>query len=324
MSYLNLNYGLVVYEDPSDRNPNIRLTDIAKSTQGVGVDNEESDKTHLNPGETIDIVTTLRSVAWGSSTQLQFLRYLANQDAVRLRHTGTGTAPAFRTNRAIGGDATTAVSITRLSPYVARITQSAGTAWSLGSVANGDIIKFEKDTDTFVSPLSEVNKGKSYVVQAKGANYIDYFDNGESALDSAIVLGADFEFAIRVFSPGPVKIGDTVDISGAGINPANRGQFVISDLSYDYIEFNNPFGIDETVLYSTNVLNVYNYLIGFIHLRASGKIKIRTGEQAEWMTLDRLQEEALFMGSVQTYKVEAFNDSQEIVSVSVQHARVTC
>ncbi|MEM4379098.1 MAG: hypothetical protein QXL01_00225 [Thermoplasmatales archaeon] len=322
MSFLNLNYGLIIFEDASDRNPNIKLTDISKTIVNACVDNEESEKFHLNANETVDIVTTLRSLSWSPATELKFQRYIANEDPIRLVHTGVGPAPAFRTNRAIGGSATTAVTITRSSPYVARITQTAGTAWTLGSVQVGDIIKFEKSTDTFTSPLSEVNRGKSYVVQAKGANYIEYLDNGESSLDSGIVLGSDYEFAVRVFSPGPVKVGDTIDLSGSGLNPSNRGQFTITDLSYDYVEFTNPFSIAETILYSTNVINIYDYLIGFIHLRASGQIKIRFGDQSEWMTIDRLQTEALFMGSVETYRVQAFNDGQDAVSISVQHARV--
>jgi hypothetical protein len=322
MSYLNLGYNLTVYEDVSDRNPNIKLTDITKSVEAVVVDSEESEKFHLQAGEQADIITTTRNVLWDATTQLQFKRPVANQDFVRIIYTGTGTAPAFRTNRAIGGDATTEVSITRLTPYVARITQTAGTAWTLSSVALGDSIKFEETTDDFTSVLSMTNQAKTYTVQSKGANYIDFLDNGECSLDSNIVLGADFEFAIRVFSPGSVKIGDTISLDGNGINPANRGQFTVADLSYDYIEVINPFGLEETVLKSTNIINVYDYLIGFIHLRSSSRLKIRMGDQTEWMTLDRLQGDAVFMGSVETHKVQAFNDGSEVVSVSVQHARV--
>jgi hypothetical protein len=321
MSFLNLSYGLIIYEDPSDRLPNIRLTDISKSIQNVSADHEESDKYHLAPNETIDIATTLRSLFWGPSTQLEILRHIANEDNVRISHNGIGPAPIFRTNRAIGGDATTQVSITRVSPYVARITQNAGTAWSLTNVQVGDIIKFEKNTDSFTSPFSDGNLGKSFVVQAKGANYIEFLDEGIISLDTNIVLGTNFEFALRVFSQGPVKIGDTISISG-NINPANKGDYKIVDLSYDYIEITNPFSINETIIYGTNTINIYDYLIGFIHLRSSGSIKLRFDNQQEWMKVEKLQTEAIFVGSVETYKVQALNDSQESVTISVQHASV--
>lgn len=321
MSFLNLNYGLIIYEDPSDRLPNVRLTDISKSFINISADHEESDKYHLGPNETVDIITTLRSLSWGALTELDVSRPISNQDNIRITHNGTGPAPVFRTNRAIGGSASTTVTISRPSPYVARLTQIAGSPWTLTSVQVGDILKIEKTTDTFTSPFSEINQGKYFVVQSKGTNYIDVLDEGLMSLDTSVVLGANFEFAIRVFSQGPVKIGDTISIEG-NMNPSNKGKYQIVDLSYDYIEIVNPFGVQETITYGTNEINIYDYLIGFIHLRASGPIKIKFGNQDEWFKIEKLQTEALFIGSVETYKVQAYNDSQDSVSVSVQHASV--
>jgi len=313
----------MLYDDPSTRNPKIKLLDIAKCFQGVIVDNDKSDRLTLAPGETKDIMVTTRALLWDPTTQLTFDRYLATGSNVRIRWTGTGTAPAFRTNRNIGGGATTTVDMTRVSPYAVRITQSAGTAWTLGSVQVGDWIKFEKNTDAFASPFSATNQGGTHQVQAKGANYIDFVDNGVAALDSAIVLGASFAFAVRVFSTGPVKAGDTIEIAGSGINPSNYGRFEIVDVSPDYIEIINPYSQAETVLYGTNSLTVYEYLIGFVHLRASGAIRIKSGDQVEWARLERLGGEALFLGSLNTFRLQANNDGLEDVVISIQYARVT-
>ena len=323
MPFANINYQLVIFEDQTDRNPQIRMPDITKSIQGVNVNHDKSERITLAPGETKDIVVTSRAVAWDATTQLTTDRYLAAADGVRLKWTGTGTAPAFRTNRNIGGGATTVVDMTRISPYVVRITQSAGTAWTLGSVQNGDIIKFEKNTDTFTSPFNPTNLGKSFSVQAKGANYIDFVDNGTAALDTAVTIGTDFAFALRVFSNGPVKIGDTLTISGAGINPSNHGKFEIVDLSTDYIEIINPFSEPETFLYGTNAITVYDYLIGLLHLRASGPVRVKYDNQVEWMLLDRLGAEVILLASVCSYRIQANNnDPSQEIEISVQHARV--
>jgi hypothetical protein len=321
MSFLNLNYGLIIYEDPSDRLPNIRLTDISKTLVNICADHEESDKYHLGPNETVDMITTLRALGWTALTGLDISRPINNEDNIRIKHDGNGPAPAFRTNRAIGGSATTQVSISRSSPYVAKITQNAGTPWTLTNVQVGDILKIEKTTDSFTSPFTQNNQGKSFVVQAKGTNYIEVLDEGAMSLDTNIVLGANFEFAFRVFSQGPVKIGDTISIDG-NINPANKGKFQIVDLSYDYVEIVNPFAITETIVYGTNKINIYDYLIGFIHLRASGPIKAKFDDQAEWVKVEKLQTEALLIASIEAYKVRAFNDSQESVTISVQHASI--
>jgi hypothetical protein len=313
----------MLYDDASTRNPKIKLLDIEKCVQGVVVDNDKSDRLVLAPGETKDIMVTTRALLWDSTTQLTFERYVATDSNVRIKWTGTGTAPAFRANRNIGGDATTVVDMTRVSPYTVRITQGAGTAWTLGSVQVGDWIKFEKSTDAFASPFSATNRGVTYQVQAKGTNYIDFVDNGSAALDTGITLGADFAFAVRVFSTGPIKIGDTIEISGSGINPSNCGRFEIVDVSPEYIEVVNPFSQAETVLYGSNSLTVYEYLIGFVHLRASGAIRIKSGDQVEWARLERLGGEALFFGSLNTFRLQANNDGLEDVTISIQYARVT-
>lgn len=322
MPHLNLNYGFIIHEDQSDKNPQIKVPDIAKTIQGVAVNYDKSDRVTLYPNETKDIAATQRSLSWTSSTQLIFDRFLANGDNIRLTHTGTGPAPVFRTNRAIAGDATTVVSISRVTPYVARIQVQSGTAWDTSNVQPNDFLKFEKTVDDFTSPFSSTNQGKVFLIQAKGSNYIDFIDNGNASIDANITLGADFAKAVFAMSQGPVKIGDTIEISGAGINPSNRGKFEIVDVSPTYIEIVNALGVEETLLYGSNSLVIYEYLIGFIHLRSSCPVKIKFGDQAEWALIGRLGAEGLFIGSVCTHRVQAYNDSPEPVTISVQHAMV--
>jgi hypothetical protein len=320
MPFLNLNYGLLIFEDQTDRNPKIKLPDLGISVEGVVVDHEKSDRLTVFPNETKDIAATERAVQWDSSTELQTVRYLASGDNVRLKWTGNGTNPVFRTKRAIGGSATTTVTISRVTPYVARITNVSGTAWTLASVAVNDFIKFERNTDSFTSPFSAANLGKTFLVQAKGANYIDFVDNGSISLDASVLLGPDYDTALRVMSQGPVKIGDTIEISGAGFNPSNIGRFTIVDVSPDYLEIINPLGTDETVVYGSNSLIVYEYLIGFVHLRASGRFKLKFSNQTDWFQVDRLGKEVIFLGSVQTHRIQALNDGVDPVTISIQYA----
>lgn len=322
MPFLNLNVGFLIYEDQTDVNPKIKLPDLSFSAHGVNVDHEKSERITIYPNEIKDIATTSRNVLWDNTTQLSFERYLAAGDNIRIKWTGTGTNPVFRTNRNIGGSATTEISITRVTPYVARLTQTSGTALTLSSVQVNDFLKFEKNTDSFTSPLHPTNVGKTFLVQSKGANYIDFIDNGEVALDTAIPLGADFSFVLRVMSQGPVKIGDTIGVSGSSINPSNIGQFTIVDVSPEYIEITNPLSSSETVLYGTNQITVYEYLIGFVNLRANGRFKIRFDDQTEWVRLDRVGKDVLFMGAISAHKIQAMNDGVDTVTVSIQHAAV--
>lgn len=324
MSFLNLRYGFLIHEDDTnDRNPDIRNPDISKNIEGVPVSLERSEKVVVYNNEIKDVATTARPLLWDATTELKFDRYIDAQSNVRLTFTGTGTAPVFRTNRAIGGGADTEVEITRVTDFVARIKNTAGTAWTLAGVQVNDLIRFEKTDDAFTSPFAEANQGKEYVVQAKGADYIDFVDNGNASVETigAPGLGADFAKALKVVSQSPVRKGDTLEVAGS-MNPSNQGKFEILDVSDDYIEFVNPTAVEETVLVGTDTFVVYEYLIGFLHLRSNGPIKVRFGEQSEWVQIDTLRDEGVFIGSTCTHRIQAMNDRSDPVVISVQTAMV--
>jgi hypothetical protein len=323
MPFSNINYQILFYEDTNDtKNPLVRLPDISRSIQGVQIGQDKSDRIILSPGEIRDIIITSRSVAWDASTELVVDRFSVNSDNVRIKWTGTGTNPNFRTNRNVGGSATTQVSLTRITPYVVRMTQTAGTAFTLTSVSNGDILKFEQNTDAFTSPFNVNNLGKTFQVQAKGANYIDFIDNGSASLEAGILLGSQFAFALRVFSPGSVKVNDTLTISGS-MNPSNAGKFNVVDVSPDYIEIVNPFAYPETFLYGTNAITIYEYLTGLLHLRATGPIQLRYDSETSWTNYDRFGGGAFVLASVSAYRIQAKNnDANQDLEVSIQYAKV--
>lgn len=325
MSYLNLNYGLISYKDPSPTNPQVRLGgDIAKSFQSIITQHANTRELTLSPGESRDVVTTLRPLGLDATSELSFERPFAEQDLIRIRWTGTGAAPNFRTKRALSVDATTEITVTRVAPNTVRFQRTGGTAMVTTAVQIGDILKLEKNTDAFTSPFNEVNLGKSFVVQSKGADYIDVIDNQAYSVDvSPITLGADFDFAFRVFSNGPVKVGDTLSVIGDDINQSNKGTFQVTDLSSDYVEIVNSYGVVETlVLGADNFIRLYDHLIGFLHLLGNSAFKVKVNDQ-EAFVVDRLtSSEALFIGSVKAYKVEVQNDSSDTICVDAQFAAV--
>lgn len=312
-----------MYEDADNsRNPLIRMPDITKSVQGVPVNNDRSDRVTLYTNDIKDLATTSRALSWDATTQLSFSLPTSTESRFRIKWTGTGTNPVFRTKRAIGGSATTTVSIAQLTPYVKRITNISGTAWNTASVQVNDLIRFERNTDAFTSPFTLGNTGVTYLVQSKGSDYIDFIDNGQAIVEGSVILGTDFDLALRVMSPGPVKVSDTITISSTNIHPSNTGKFEIIDISTDYIEIINPLGVTETQLLSTSTLTIYEYLIGFVLIRASGPFRIKFDNQAEWAKIDRVGPEALFMASISAHSLQAMNDGPDPVVVSIQYARV--
>jgi hypothetical protein len=323
MPFLNASLQVLMYEDTdNNRNPLIRMPDITKSIQGVPVNNDRSDRITLYANDVKDLATTSRSLLWDSTTELAFSLPISTESKMRVQWTGTGTNPIFRTKRAIGGSATTTVSITELTPYVKRITNIGGTAWNTASVQVNDLIRFERNTDAFTSPFISGNVGQTWLVQAKGANYIDFIDNGQAVVEGSVILGADFDLALRVMSPGPVKMGDIMTISSTAIHPSNNGKFEIIDISTDYIEVVNPLAVTETKVLGAYIPTIYEYLIGFVLLRASGPFKIKFDNQSEWAKIDRVGPEALFMASMSAHSIQASNDGPDPVTISIQYARV--
>ena len=325
MPNLNLNFQVLIFEDSADRNPQIRLPDLSKSIQGIPVTYDKSDRILLNPGDIDNIAVTTRAILWDTTTQLSISRPVALNDNIRVTWTGTGTNPIFRTNRNMGGDATTTVSITRVSPYTARLQQVAGTAFTLGGVVIGDFVRFEPNTDLLTSPFSAANVGTTLQIQAVGSNYIDFIDNGQASLDTNIVLGASYSQVLKVISPGPVKVGDTIELTGSNINLSNQGNYTITDVSDSWVQFINPFAYPQTVLYDTNLASftIYQYLIGFVLARGiGGPFQVKFGNQTQWVTVDMLGDTAIFLGSVSTYQIQATNPGPNPVEISIQYAKV--
>lgn len=324
MTFLNLNYGLLAYEDMSaSQNPKFRVWDYSSNTDEVIIDQEKSDRLTLLSNEIKDIAVTSRTLAWDVTTEMKFTRFGQETAAIRLQHTGTGTAPVFRAKRNIGADATTELSITQETSYVSRIQSTGGTPWTPAiEVKAGDFLKFEVSTDEYTSPFHATNQGKEFAVQAVGIDYIDFIDNGASAKDVNIVLGADFDKVIRCLGQSPVRVGDTISVEGFGINPSNTGDYTITNVSEDYIEVNNNLGREETFFNNETVV-VYEYLIGFMHLRASGSFQVRFNSQTEWLDINKLGGgSAVAIMSVNCHSIQARNIQTSAVSISVQTSKV--
>jgi len=321
MSLMNLNFGVLVFEDRQNiESPQVRTPDISRTYQHVPVANAKSEEVTLHPGEMTTVAATLRSLGLDNTTELELLRPIATEEVIRLRWTGVGTNPLFRTKRALGIDATTVVSMSRVAPNTVRITSVGGTAINSAAVQVGDILKFERSTDAFTTVFSPSNVGQYFRVQAKGAAYIEFLDNGASTIDTNKTLGADFDMQMRVLSQGPVRVGDNLQLQGSGINAGNLGKSVISDLSSDYVEFVNAFAVAETFTNTNNVV-IYDQLIGFLLARSPyGAFKLSINGQE--MTVSTLSGEALFMGSVQAHTVEALNEGLEPITLFLLRATV--
>lgn len=320
MSHMNLSLGIITYEDQNVNSPTIRTLDITRSMLGIPIFGEQTNKIeNLAPGES-RVVATTRTLTQDNTTQYAIYHpWSVDVSTVRMMAMA-GTTPGFATQRPLGTNATSVVSIIRINPATCRVLSVSGAPINTASVQVGDILKFEKTTDFFVSNFGTINQS-AFRVLSKGAGYIDVADDGVMSEESSINLGSDYDFQMRCFSNGPVKVNDIIDISGVTMNPNNCGKFRVLSVSYDYVEFANPYAVDLTFTNTSNV-QIYDRLMGFVFIRAIAPITVVINDGAP-LKLERLGgQEALFIGSVQAFKIELRNDDSMAVSATVHYSSV--
>jgi hypothetical protein len=315
MSFLNWNFGLIAFEDQNVTTPQIRSLDVSRSLTGVTISNEQTLKADLAAGGSKVVAATARALTHDGTTQYSIVQpWAAESSRVRLEWTGVGTAPGFATKRSIGLVASSVVTLSRVNSSTMRISSPA---LNSAAVQVGDMVRFEATTDSFTSVFSAANWG-SWRVLATGVGTIDVLDNGVMSQEVATLSGV-VDKQVRAFSNGPAKIGDILDISGQ--NPNNVGQWQVTDIAYDYVEFVNPYAVAEVFLNTANV-QVYDRLIGFLYIRSLGEVSIRINDGEPITLMQMGPNEAFFMGSVRAYKVELVNETVNSVSATVHHASI--
>jgi len=328
MSYLNLQSQFIIYSDANVENPKVRLSDISDSFTGITLSDVKSQEIVIDANSTYSVVNTQRTLGVGiNTTEFQVFRPISTEDNVRMKWTGNGGNPAFKTARVLSVDATTTVSLTRVGPRTMRLQYVSGTALNTSQVLSGDKIFFEASDDTVTSPFSLANQNKTYTVQAKSATYIDFADEGMSVEEPSVVLGADFADVLKVFAadtPTTARVGDTLKVVSSNFSADNQGSFPITKITDSYVEFVNPYGVSETATNTTNGIYIFDKLIGFVYIVSTGDVEIMTDGQTSGTKLQKLDANiSLFFGSISASRIDIKNLSDVPVAVRSQYATVT-
>lgn len=323
MSLLNFYFGRVSYQDTyATSNPQQRSFDFLTKREGVEVSYPVSSSKIIQPGESVLLDSTARTLAANMSTS-EFVigRPSALSDAARLRHTGTGTAPAFRALRTPGHDATSVLAITELSGTAALMTSSSGTVCSFiaGGVVVGDELYIQPTDDSFTSPFN-VNSAGKYQIIGVTATSITVRHPGNIVAES-VTLGSGFASAFRVFSTSGVKIGDKIKFNASGLNSENRANIVeVLEVTDRDLHFINYQAVPETVVSGTAVpFSIYDRLINFLVVEANGPIGLVFNGGSEVLKLhEHSPGQALFAATVQATSVTAVNSTSSPIAVNLQ------
>jgi hypothetical protein len=164
----------------------------------------------------------------------------------------------------------------------------------------------------FGTGFSSYNQGVFQVVKV-GLNYIQF----QNSLGTAETVVAQ----VRVFSSGPVQIGDTISILDPAFSFPNRGQFPITAVTDQWVEFSNAAAIPETITgVVANGINAYLESYRWMLIATDGTILMATNGDAVGaleistdITGDIISNPALFMKRGNVFRVDATNPSQQVV-----------
>lgn len=323
MAFLNFSFGRTAYTDEiATHAPIKKAFEFSSSEFGMPVMFPAFVSKTVYPGQTVLLDSTDRTLTIDGTTEFNISYPVIGSDIVRLRYTGTGTAPGFRTYRNIGGDATTTVNIDRTSNTSAKITNVAGTVWNLASVVIGDDIFFQKNDDVFTSPFSENFQNVNMTIIDKGSDYLVVRDNGTMAPIAGIVLGTDYLSALRVFSNAGVKVNDTIRFSPTSAFKLDNKAYpvVVTGVTDRDLYYISPFAVAETTVGGLNCINVFERLLSFMSVESTGNIKIRLNNTEDVQLTQYKPNKAFFAGTISASSVYAINETDTPINVVIQTA----
>lgn len=271
MAKLNFLLSLNSYLDAnSSNNPSLNVIRWTRDFQALAVDNPNSLKFSLAPGESRTLFDGTRTLLQDGTTQYQLTLKSGTSSTYVLKHVG-GTAPQFRTARSTGADATTQVTVTK-NGSVLTFTSTVGTLFDLvtGNVVVGDKVNVG-------SLFAGVNQG-TFLVIARDATSFSV-ENANGSAEGPITLGAGFADQVRIYSSAGVQAGDTIAISG-GFSPVTQGSYEVTFAQDDLVEFYSTSSLpSETV--TTNSINIYSQAKKMIYIESDKKVSIEVNGSSQ-------------------------------------------
>lgn len=200
MSILNLIVRLVSFRRSNTSSPQLNHFKWTREIVNVPVNDPVSMDYTLDPGQQIELFNALKSTSHSPTSQYQISHVAGN--IYKIEWTGVGSAPNFRTPRAIGVDNTTQVDLAvDINTGIVTLTTPSGTPINTSTIVVGDVIHLS-------ASAFAVNNAGSFPIIAVGPTYIMY--KNPSATPQTVTLGSNYNKKLKVFSSAGVVKGDRV------------------------------------------------------------------------------------------------------------------
>ncbi len=313
MSKMNLLVHLNAYRDVTDtNNPSLNHFKWNRDLQGLNVSEPTSKCVELQAGQSLILFSGTVSTNSDLTTTWDIALKAGSSNLYQISHNG-GTAPDFRTSRAIGSDATTEVTVTKNAKLLT-FQATGGTIWDLSAagVAVGDEVRI-------AGGFNAVNQGKFKILSFSVNSFTVENEIGQA--EGPIVLGADFATEVQVFSADGVQVGDKVDVL-AGFSSVTFGTYDIVDVNPDYIEIfsSESLPIETAVSNNPDALLIYQDAKQFLFIESDKKLDIKINgstitNEIIPMTAGTDKKPGFFMSSASLKSAEIINKDQSTATI---------
>ena len=309
MSKLNLLISLLTFDDANSTNdPQLAHVDWTRNIKGFSVQNPASKKEVLAPGESLSLLNGVVSTSIDGTTQFDLINTTGS--TYRIIYDGNGTAPDFRTERALAADATTEITVTKNNNATTTFTATAGTLPDFSSVVIGDELRTG-------AAFTLLNQGVNKII-AKTATSITI--KKADSTGETVILGANFAADFRIYTAAGVQVGDKVIIS-AGFSPATQDTYDISDVAPDFIEFVSLEAIPEEsdIIPGAAGLIIYSDAKNFVYIECDKKCLVKTngnaGELVEPQTSGSCVITGIYLKLGTAFQIDIENTSLEPATI---------
>lgn len=308
MSKLNFLVFLNTYSDiAASNNPSLSNFKWTRDVSGVPVSNPVSEAFQLAPGESQTLISGSRTLSSDNTTQWNIALKPLSSNTYILSATG-GTAPQFRTLRAIASDVTTQVTVTRNGPLTI-FTFTGGTLPDLSSVVPGDYVRIG---DQF----NQLNRGEYKILSKTTTSFS--VENQVGVAEGPVTLGVNFASQVRIYSAAGVQVGDTLVISG-GFSPVTQRSYDVTAVSDNFIEFYYTDLLPQEGPIQTTAIAIYSMAKSMVYVECDQKVNA-TINGTQNITIEPImkgttQVSGILMLTSTVYSLQITNPGTSITSI---------
>lgn len=282
MSLLNRTSHIVVYDDiqQAPSSPQRRIADWKRANTRVPVLSPKSQSFEIAPLSESVIFNGIRSLTHDNTSQYDLALVSASLPSqYRIKWTGTGTAPGFRTNRNLtltGGTLTTVLNANQ----TITVTHSGGAVF--GAVQVGDVVHIAGTLTYETGPSDTLNQGDWTVLSANTTTLVLAREVGSVFTGASEAVALVSNDNVVAYSATGVQVGDTIDISG-GFSVSSRTAYKISTVTAKFIEFTSTVALAQelAVIPGAASLSIYSSSVRYLYIETTQNCAIKLNGQTD-------------------------------------------